>query len=356
MTDQQEPSGSTSADRGPALPSLNRQITTFAFAILFLIPLGLLYREFFANQNQGKVVVRQGSYQGWTNAVFLSTETVEVVVVPAIGRVMQFRFKDEEGPFFENSDLFGKVANPLATDWANFGGDKTWPSPQADWPIWTPRAWPPPPTFDAFPMFAELAEGRVVLHSILDPIYNIEVERSIQLSPDSPEMTIVTRYSKEGSGAPKLTNSVGVWIITQLKDPVAVYIPVPKPSLFVNGYNTQSDTLPTNLKRTGDMISLTRDPSAAHKIGSDASSLLWVGSRVALRIDSPRSSDGTYPDQGSSAEVYTNPDPLSYVELEILGPLRAMVPGDVLMQTNRYTLFRRTTEDPLTEARKILAK
>ncbi|MBI1841007.1 MAG: hypothetical protein HYR88_09180, partial [Verrucomicrobia bacterium] len=318
-----------------------------------------LYREFFARQGAGKVEVRQGAYHGWTNAVFLSSDTVEAVVVPEIGRVMQFRFKDEEGPFFENAELFGKTANPLASEWANFGGDKAWPSPQSDWPLWTPRAWPPPPAFDALPMAAELAEGRVLIHSAMDPLYNILVERTVRLSAEAPEMTIVTRFEKQ-AGVPaeaassQLTNSVGIWIVTQLKDPVGVYLPAPKTSLFLEGYNRQSESLPAGLKRSEELVSLTRDPAASHKIGSDASSLVWVGAKVALRIDSPRSPGSVYPDQGSSAEVYTNPDPMGYVELEMLAPLQSLRAGDVLFQTNRYTLFRRTGGDPEAEAQRIL--
>ena len=32
-----------------------------------------------------------------------------------------------------------------------------------------------------------------------------------------------------------------------------------------------------------------------------------------------------YPDRGASAEVYTNPDPKEYVELEMLGPLARLL-------------------------------
>ena len=47
-----------------------------------------------------------------------------------------------------------------------------------------------------------------------------------------------------------------------------------------------------------------------------------------------------YPDEGSSAEVYTNSDPLKYVELEMLGPLQTLKVGDSVSQTNTYTLSR----------------
>jgi hypothetical protein len=75
-----------------------------------------------------------------------------------------------------------------------------------------------------------------------------------------------------------------------------------------------------------------------------------------VRIDSPRIAAGGYPDQGSSAEVYTNPNPLRYVELEMLGPLATLNVGDKIERTNTYTLFRRTGRDPAAEARELLQR
>ena len=74
----------------------------------------------------------------------------------------------------------------------------------------------------------------------------------------------------------------------------------------------------------------------------------------AISPGSPRVNVGEYPDQGSSAEIYTNPDPTPYVELEMLGPLYTMKIGDQLSQTNTYTLIRRSVLDPESEARKLL--
>jgi hypothetical protein len=105
-----------------------------------------------------------------------------------------------------------------------------------------------------------------------------------------------------------------------------------------------------------NVVALIRNPKASHKIGTEASTLLWIGDNSALRIDSPRLPLAQYPDRGSSAEIYTNPDPLKYVELEMLGPLRGMGSGDSIEQVNIYTLFRRTETSPDAEAQKILSQ
>jgi hypothetical protein len=165
-------------------------------------------------------------------------------------------------------------------------------------------------------------------------------------------MEIATRFEKVQG--PQVR--VGIWIITQLKDPVSVFVPVPGASLYPEGYNRQSDRLPLDLRRTGNLLSLLRDPRGSHKIGNDAGALLWIGPRDMLLIRSPRVAGASYPDQGSSAEVYTNMDPLPYVELELLGPLHDLKPGDRIEQTNHYTLMRRTGASPVDEARRVLGE
>jgi hypothetical protein len=282
------------------------------------------------------------NYHGWPHSMVGRNGLVEVIVVPAIGRVMQFRFVGEsEEPFWENRALIGQPPNPKSREWGNFGGDKTWPAPQADWPKVSDRAWPPPPAFDSLPVKAFIEGDNLMLTSPVDPFYGIITVRRIRLSVHRAVMTIETTYQKV-EGQPK---RVGIWIITQLTDPVGVYLPVAAGSRFQQGYHKQSADVPPSLKVEDNWISLRRDPVGNYKIGSDAETLIWVGKDVIVRIDSPRVSGLEYPDRGSSSEVYTNGDPLPYVELEMLGPLHDLRIGDSIAQTNTYTLLRRTGSD-----------
>jgi hypothetical protein len=300
----------------------------------------------------GPVVHRwQTNYHGWPSAWVLNNGQAEVVIVPAVGRIMQFKFVDDpDGPFWENRALDGKEPDPKATEWGNFGGDKTWPAPQEDWPKLTPRGWPPPPAFDSMPVTVETAGPGLRLISPVDPHYGIRTRRLILLEPAAPEMTVETTYEKV-SGNP---STVGIWTITQCKDPVAVFANPNPFAPWPEGYNKQSSTLPAQLKRDRGLLSLTRDPKEPHKIGTLSKYLLWVGEKQALSISHARVPNGTYPDHGSDAEVYTNPDPLPYVELELLGPLHRLAVGDTVGEWRRYTLFRRQQSDPAAEARSLL--
>jgi hypothetical protein len=298
-------------------------------------------------------VVMRINYHGWPDALLLRNDVVETIIVPAIGRVMQFRFAGaQDGPFWENDQLLGAKPDANSTEWANLGGDKAWPSPQASWPQIISRGWPPPRGFDGLPHEALIEGTAVVLVSPVDPDFGIRVRRQIELQPDRPVMTITTRYEKI-SGPPVET---GVWVITQVKDPVAIYVLLPAAAHSAAGYVRQSDELPANFKLENGLIALTRDPKKNHKIGTLAGSLVWVGHTELLRIDSALVPGGKYPDDGSSAEIYTNLDPLAYVELELLGPLTRMAVGDKIERLSTYTLEHRTQNDPAAEVRKLLQR
>src|SRR6266481_9233074 len=90
-------------------------------------------------------------------------------------------------------------------------------------------------------------------------------------------MTITTTYERI-SGEPV---SIAIWVITQLKEPIGVFVPS---SDFV----LLGKERPPSLKVENGILSLTRSPDAPHKIGTPAGTLLWVNEKFALRIDSPR--------------------------------------------------------------------
>ncbi len=320
---------------------------------------------------QPRVTVAPTEYNGWKDALILSNGKVEAVIVPSIGRVMQFRYVGEEGVFWENPAVAGKSVNPEAKEWINFGGDKPWPAPQADWPKVTPRAWPPPIGFDASAWttkilyctevktllmcssnrneLKDISIMSVIMESPADPHYGIRVKRRMFLHPKKSELAIHTSFERI-SGDPV---KVGVWVITQVKEAEAVFVPIQNGTSYPDGYNKQSKELPEHFKVANGLIELKRDPKKSTKIGNDAGSLLWVGAKHILKVDSPRVPQAEYPDNGSSAEVYTNVDPLQYIELEMLGPLKEMKVGDKIERTNVYTLMRRREKTPAAEARKI---
>jgi len=291
------------------------------------------------------------TYRGWPDSVLLSNGIVEAVIVPAIGRVMQFRFAGStDGPFWENATLRGSRHDPASKEWSNFGGDKAWPAPQTDWRRRIGREWPPPAGFDSMPMTVAIDRTGVTLVSQVDPDYGIRVRRRIELAPGRPVMTTTTRYENV-AGAPL---SVGVWTITQLKDPIALYAPLAAQPAPGGPRFLESGEPPPDLAVTDDLLSLTRDRAQNHRIGLVGRTLVWIGRSETLRLDSEVVGGAPYPDEGRSAQIYTNADPLPYVELEMLGPLETLRNGDAIERTTVYTLGHRVAPQPASEIQGLL--
>lgn len=275
----------------------------------------------------------KSTYHGWDEAVTMKNEQIEVVVVPSVGRVMQMRLLGQpEGPFWENRALDGRPADSKSSEWINFGGEKTWPAPQAEWEKMTGRGWPPPVAFDSMPVQARIEGETLVLISPVDPHYGIQTERRLTLA--GSELRIATTYHKR-EGKPV---RVSIWTIAQLKHPERVLMPLPSPSL---GYNRQSEKLPAGFEFKEGVVSCTRATNFASKVGSDASRLIWIGQNEIVETISAREKSGEFPDRQSSAEIYTNPDPLPYVELELLGPLHDLTLGQSIARDVVYRLHKR---------------
>lgn len=300
--------------------------------------------------------IKRVAHHGWAGSWLISNGIVEVIVVPQIGRVMQFRLLgDADGTFWENRALDGRQHPAAPGQWLNFGGDKCWPSPQSSWTLHQDHDWPPPHALDGLPMQACLAAETLVLTSTVDAVWGIQVVRHIRLLPNQPVLHIRTEYRKL-AGPPIRT---GVWTITQFQEPEQICVLLASPSKLKSGYISLLDAPPAALQIHDlgierKVLSLQRHRNAYTKIGADGASLAWIGRTCVVRMDVvPR--PGEYPDGGCLTDVYTNPDPLQYVELETLGPLHLMAPGDCIHQNVRYTIFRRTEVECATQVRTIFA-
>lgn len=302
-----------------------------------------------------EISVRRTAYHGWPDCYLIANGCIEAIVVPAIGRVMQLRLMGAaDGAFWENRALDGQLHAPDSDqadpgEWINFGGDKCWPAPQSDWLRQQDRDWPPPAAFDSRPAEAVALERGVMLTTPVDPAFGIQVIRYVELVAEAPVMRIRTEYRKVSGSAV----TVGVWTVTQMQEPERVFIRPKEDSKIPGGFVRLIDVEPEGLRIEDDLLSLLRHPLKYTKIGTDAVSMVWVGPRLVVRIDAEDGPD-EFPDGGCVTEVYTNPDPFPYVELETLGPLATMNAGDRIERTATYTILPRSATDPQAEARKIL--
>jgi hypothetical protein len=194
-------------------------------------------------------------------------------------------------------------------------------------------------------------------------------------------MTIETTYEKL-RGTPV---RVGVWTITQLAPPERLFVlrAAPVSATFPHGYVSLLPDAPASLENDdGRLLSLGQDPRSKTMIASDGRALLWVGKGadlVQILEDVPpphattgapavaptptaataataHSADGgAGPDADPRSQIYTSPGKggLAYVELELLGPTRELVPGQKTSVRQKYTLIRRTRSNPRREAETV---
>lgn len=291
-------------------------------------------------------------HAGWADAIHLDNGDAWAVVVPSVGRVMQFGLAGRPGVFWENPRLLGKPmpSDPWADSVGSFGGDKTWPAPQSAW------NWPPPDVFDRTSVEARIDGDSVVLTSPVSGRFGIVTERRVRLL-DGPAMSIETVYRKV-AGDPV---EVGIWVITQLREPERVFFRASADPRFEGGWSRQWKTPPDLVRVEDGFVSMRREPQGGHKVGNDSKDILWVGPREVLKVSlsetALRRQAGRPADDGCHVELYTNGGEADYVELETLGCVSRMQVGDVQRLTNEYRLgLRRDGSGPLDEARRWLPR
>lgn len=298
---------------------------------------------------QAAVTVERTTYKGWQGAYRLSNGTVEVVVVPAVARVMRYGFVGGPNVLWENPAAAGRPAK--AGDWPNIGGDKLWPWPQDDWPLRTGRSWPPPSASDQAAHHAEIVGGETLrLTSPLVSPYGIRMIRDIRLAATGTQVTLVNRFVKARDGA---DFPVAVWSITQMPLPDFSLIRLLPDSPLESGYKRFSPNPWKSIRPEGERVLVVeRSPEKSAKLGADADLLAWVKGDLLFtqRIVGSPDGSGTYV-AGDRAQIYSHPDNKDdlargitpYVELELTSPRRTLAKREALTLTVVWDL-RRLTE------------
>jgi hypothetical protein len=176
-------------------------IACFGFAILH-------------GQTSNVTIQTVSNYKGWKwdTTIVMQNGLITMATVPAIGgRVMQYDLGNLPS-IMVNSSLFGKTYTPAQNGYWNFGGYKTWPSPQSAW------NWPPPPTLDyGVYTVQEISQTNdSVALSILSPkekwlAPNIQFKRRATIFPGTSRVRMEQTIINQGSASVNW----GVWSIAQ---------------------------------------------------------------------------------------------------------------------------------------------
>ncbi len=160
-------------------------------------------------------IVSNYNQWGWDTTIVMQNDFITMATVPAIGgRVMQYDLGSLPS-IMVNSSLLGQTYVPANnSNWYNFGGYKTWPSPQGVWP----GTWPPPPKLDygkyAYQIVSQTADSVAAL--VTSPVEtwvapNIQFKRRATIFPGTSRVRMEQTIINTGS----TPVSWGVWSIIQ---------------------------------------------------------------------------------------------------------------------------------------------
>lgn len=271
------------------------------------------------------------------NCYKLSNGTVEVVVTTDIGpRVLRYAFVGGENILGE---VKGSLAEKDKQTWQAWGGHRVWIAPEGQ-----PKSYGP----DNSPItYSQMGPNAVRLEQPVEPGTGIQKSMTVTLDATGSGVTVVNTLTNRNQKPYELS----VWALT-IMNPIGGTAIIPQEP-YASHDNALLPARPlvmwsyTNLADPRwaigpKYIRLSVDPAnkESQKIG--------VGNKVGwaafarngllfIKRMPPYGDSETYPDYGSSVEIYTAAD---FLEVESLGPMRTLKPGESAEHTERWSLHR----------------
>ncbi len=311
---------------------------------------------------QAKFEMGMINYNGWDDSYKLSNKDIEVVVVPAIGRIMYFGFKNSKNILWNNPQFFGKSlpdGKPMTENgkiiWANFGGDKVWPTQENEWNNINGYSWPPDHWFDGSTHNVDILEKGIKITSPVSEYCGARCIREIILDETGADVTINQTIEKVKQAGRQSVEPINytIWNVTQIRPPLMALFNLnpnsrhPKRCIMIKPHTID------NFSVNGDIGVLIPDKDRAQKAGADSDH--WLAAIVEdvvfgefFRLQP----DTTYPDNGLSAEVYTES---TYTELELLSPLKHLGVGESIHFSIKWRLHKLSADIKTDEAKQTAA-
>ncbi|MGV3617232.1 MAG: hypothetical protein ACO1SV_18040 [Fimbriimonas sp.] len=266
------------------------------------------------------VSIKTEVYRGWEDSYRLSNGTVDLVVVPKIGRVMRFGYIGQRNLLWENPKVDG-ASKPTPGEYVAYGGDKMWPAPQTLW------NWPPDPKLDGTAHTVEKIPNGIRMTSLVGDKIKVRFVREITLDPFAAVVKFRNRMDNTGA-----RQELAAWQITQTANPDLVTVPIePTASLPKGWHGYGNDRLTPEYHRlqAGKLL-LQRDKRVSRKFGafSRSGELIASFGSTILTSSSPAMRSQKYVDRNSPLQVYLNGGPDAFVELEHTSPVQRMLGGE----------------------------
>lgn len=287
-----------------------------------------------ASVASGEVTVEKVTYMQQPGCIRLSNGTVDVVVTTAIGpRVIRYGFIGSDNLLGEVPEASVKTA---LGEWKPWGGHRLWTAPED-----MPRSYSP----DNGPVEATVAGNTVTLVQPVEPQTGMVKQIAVTLADTGTEVVVRHRLTNRSLWAVE----VSPWALTIMNAGGTILIPqephashddalLPVRAMTMWAYTDMSDPR-WKIGPRFVRLSTDRARSGSQKIGV-ANKRGWAGYARQGQLFVKRygwQEGRSYPDFGVNTEAYTAGD---FIELETLGPLVRLAPGESTEHEERWTLLR----------------
>jgi hypothetical protein len=278
------------------------------------------------------VKIEKIDFNGWPNSWRVSNGTVELVLTGDIGpRIMQFGFADRQNFFKVFPEQMGKTGE---ADWQPRGGHRLWIAPEDPILSYAP---------DNTSVAIEVKGGVISATGAVEEATGVEKKITIIMNDLGTEVEVV----HELRNAAATSRNLATWVLTMLAPGGA----------GIHGFPPRG-THPEMLAPTNPLVMwafthlddprwslsqkylvLRQDPTIANpqKLGSynrHTWAAYQLNGELFVKRYEATADPAAYPDMGCSFEIFTNN---AILELETLGPLVTLAPGQSISHTERWS-------------------
>ena len=285
------------------------------------------------------MAVDRVSFGGWENNLRIANGRTELIITLDVGpRVISYRTADCTNVF---KTFDAQLGGSNESKWMPRGGHRFWLAPE-------------------HPVLSYLPDNGSVEHRIISefkvetstpPIEQLPVRKIMTVELDATSSRVTVRHCAENAGREKL--QVATWGLSAMVPGGCEIIPLPSQGehprdLLPNRAMVLwpfTDLTDRRWRWGRQFITLRQDDAAPTKLG-----LLhrerWIAyhredSLFLKTIDYREGA--TYPDYGCNFETFTNEEML---EIEALGPLTEVAPGEATEHVERWDLFEGVSTPP----------
>ena len=287
-----------------------------------------------------KPMLERIPYAGWANALRLSNGHVELIATLDVGpRVLSYRLLDGTNVLKEFPAQLGGTGE---AGWMVRGGHRLWTAPED-----LTRSYAP----DNGPVTLTEIDGGASLEAQPDTVHGIEKEFDLRLGATGSGVELLHRITNIGTRSA----SLAAWALTVMAPGGTEILPLPakRPHPGPPENARSADDYASNQRLVlwpffdfadprwtfgSRFIRLRQDagrgPTKLGLMHREGWAAYHVGGSLFVK-SVPWQGGRPYPDQGCNLETFTNEEML---EIETLGPLVELAPGETVEHVERWSL------------------